>query len=175
MSNSSTIFQEYRFILSDFVIINKYVDIATIDAFSDLLSEVQWSFSSADSLRFDVLIIEHRQEWEDLWLSADIEILEDKEVQLSVRSSLFHLWNNIRNGNERCEIEDTSIAPVDLINDSYTGQMFLLGTILMIDLLKCRYFYISKFPHFDPEICPFHTELSRKESGRDDWKCQIVQ
>jgi trehalose/maltose hydrolase-like predicted phosphorylase len=109
------------------MIINKYVGVATTDAFSNPLLEAQHSSFSARSLGFDTLVMEHRQGWEDLWMSADIEIPGDKEIQLSVRSSMFHLWTNVRNGNEGRGIGDTSIAPAGLTSDSYAGQVRILG------------------------------------------------
>ena len=82
--------------------------------------------SSASALQdgFDSLLEEHRQGWEALWNSADIEVPGNEEVQLSARSALFHLWSNVRSGAEGKGIGDSSIAPAGLTSDSYAGQIF---------------------------------------------------
>jgi len=70
------------------------------------------------------LVGEHRDGWDAIWNSADIEVPGNEEIQLSVRSALFHLWSNVRNGTEQPGIGDTSIAPAGLTSDSYAGQIF---------------------------------------------------
>jgi trehalose/maltose hydrolase-like predicted phosphorylase len=107
------------------VCITKYVGVASTDAFSDPLLIAKQSSSSAFSEGWDVLVAEHREAWDALWDSADIEVPGDEEIQLSVRSALFHLWSNVRNGSEGPGIGDTSIAPAGLTSDSYAGQVFL--------------------------------------------------
>ena len=74
---------------------------------------------------FDTLLTEHRQAWDLLWQSADVEVPGNEEIQLSVRSALFHLWSNARNGNEGRGLGDTSIAPAGLTSDSYAGQVVI--------------------------------------------------
>jgi trehalose/maltose hydrolase-like predicted phosphorylase len=123
-SNSSTVSQGYKFTLSGPVVINKYVGIASTDAFPDPLSEAQSTSSQALSDGFDALVGEHRDAWDAIWDSADIEVPGNEEVQLSARSALFHLWSNVRNGSEGRGIGDTSIAPAGLTSDSYAGQIF---------------------------------------------------
>lgn len=105
------------------MVVTKYVGIATSDAFQDPLAEAQRSSSSARLVGFDSLVREHRQGWEELWSSADIEVPGNEEVQLAVRSSLFHLWSNVRSGEEGPGIGDSSIAPAGLTGDSYAGQV----------------------------------------------------
>ena len=122
-SDPSTVAQGYKFVISDFVAITKYVGIASTDAFTDPLGEAQDSASTAFNEGFDSLVAEHREAWEGLWSSADIEVPGNEEVQLSVRSALFHLWSNIRSGYEQPGIGDTSIAPAGLTSDSYAGQV----------------------------------------------------
>jgi trehalose/maltose hydrolase-like predicted phosphorylase len=122
-SNSSTIAQGYRFTITDSVILTKYVGIASTDAFPDPLTEAETTSSSALYEGWDSLVTEHRQAWDALWSSADIEIPGNQEVQVSSRSALFHLWSNVRNGSEGPGIGDSSIAPAGLTSDSYAGQV----------------------------------------------------
>ena len=152
-SNSSTVAQGYKFVVSDFVAITKYVGIASTDAFTDPLGEAQNSSSTALNEGFDSLVAEHREAWESLWSSADIEVPGNEEVQLSVRSALFHLWSNIRSGYEQPGIGDTSIAPAGLTSDSYAGQVVTRRIILIIDFLGCRYVHVSWSLGFDARLC----------------------
>jgi trehalose/maltose hydrolase-like predicted phosphorylase len=122
-SNASTIAQGYSFLLSDPVVIIKYVGVASTDAFEDPLSIAQNTSSQALQDGFDALVSEHRSAWDALWSSADIEVPGNQEVQLSARSALFHLWSNVRSGFERPGVGDTSIAPAGLTSDSYAGQV----------------------------------------------------
>jgi trehalose/maltose hydrolase-like predicted phosphorylase len=128
-TNSSTVAQGYQFLLSGPAVILKYVGIASTDAFSDPLVEAQNTSSQALSDGYDAVLSEHRQAWDDLWSSADIEVPNDEEVQLTARSALFHLWTNVRSGYEPPGIGDTSIAPAGLTSDSYAGQVFPLKSI----------------------------------------------
>jgi trehalose/maltose hydrolase-like predicted phosphorylase len=122
-SDASTVAQGYSFTLCETVILTKYVGVASTDAFPDPLSEAVGSSSDALAVGFDCLVVEHREAWDALWNSADIEVPGDEEVQLSARSALFHLWSNIRSGDEGPGIGDTSIAPAGLTSDSYAGQV----------------------------------------------------
>ena len=124
-SNSSTVAQGYKFVLSDSVAITKYVGVASTDAFADPLAEAKRSSSSAVACGWDALVKEHRGAWGALWSSADIEVPGNQEVQLSVRSAMFHLWSNVRSGSEGPGLGDTSIAPAGLTSDSYAGQVFI--------------------------------------------------
>ena len=121
--NPSTVSQGYKFVLSGPLSITKYVGIASSDAFLDPRWEAQKTSSQAYDDGFVALVAEHREGWEALWSSADIEVPGNEEVQLSARAALFHLWSNIRSGYERPGIGDTSIAPAGLTSDSYAGQV----------------------------------------------------
>jgi trehalose/maltose hydrolase-like predicted phosphorylase len=125
-ANISTIAQGYSFLLSDPVVIIKYVGVASTDAFEDPLSTAQSTSSQALEAGFGALLSEHRSAWDDLWSSADIEVPGNEEIQLSARSALFHLWSNVRSGFEGPGIGDTSIAPAGLTSDSYAGQVSLI-------------------------------------------------
>ena len=124
-ANSSTISQAYSLLLTaDPIIITKYVGIASTDAFPDPLTTAKNSSSEALSDGFETLLSEHTQAWESLWSSADIQVPGNEEIQLSARSALFHLWSNVRSGDEGPGIGDSSIAPAGLTSDSYAGQIF---------------------------------------------------
>jgi trehalose/maltose hydrolase-like predicted phosphorylase len=152
-SNSSTVAQGYKFVLSDFVAITKYVGVASTDAFTDPLGEAQSSSSAAFNEGFDSLVAEHREAWESLWSSADIEVPGNEEVQLSARSALFHLWSNIRSGYEQPGIGDTSIAPAGLTSDSYAGQVLRWKTMLSVDILGRRYVHVPRSFSVDAGLC----------------------
>lgn len=139
--------------VSDFVAITKYVGIASTDAFTDPFGEAQNSSSMAFNEGFDWLVAEHREAWEGLWSSADIEVPGNEEVQLSVRSALFHLWSNIRSGYEQPGIGDTSIAPAGLTSDSYAGQVLRWKIILIADFLGCRYVHVPRSFGIDAGLC----------------------
>src|SRR5215471_13377920 len=79
-SDLSTVAQGYKFIVSDFVAITKYVGIASTDAFTDPLSEALNSSSKAFNDGFDYVVAEHREAWERLWSSADIEVSGNEEI-----------------------------------------------------------------------------------------------
>jgi len=152
-SDLSTVAQGYKFIVSDFVAITKYVGIASTDAFTDPLSEALNSSSKAFNDGFDYVVAEHREAWERLWSSADIEVPGNEEIQLSARSALFHLWSNIRSGYEQPGIGDTSIAPAGLTSDSYAGQVLQWKTMLIVDFLGCRYVHVPWSFGVDAGLC----------------------
>jgi len=110
--------------LTGSAVINKFVGVASTDAFQDPFSVAENTSSQALNDGFMQLVGEHRDGWDAIWNSADIEVPGNEEIQLSVRSALFHLWSNVRNGTEQPGIGDTSIAPAGLTSDSYAGQIF---------------------------------------------------
>jgi trehalose/maltose hydrolase-like predicted phosphorylase len=173
-SNSSTVAQGYKFILSDFVAITKYVGVASTDAFTDPLSEAQNSSSLALNEGFDSLVTEHREAWESLWSSADIEVPGNEEIQLSARSALFHLWSNIRSGYEQPGIGDTAIAPAGLTSDSYAGLVLLWNIMLTVDILGCRYVHVTWPFGVDAGLCSLNRELSSEESRSCDAECEAI-
>jgi len=128
-TNTSTVSQAYQFNLPSPAVIMKYVGIASTDAFTDPLGMAQNTSSQALSDGWTTLLNDHVQGWEALWTSADIEVLDDEEVQLSARSALYHLWTNVRSGYEQPGIGDTSIAPSGLTSDSYAGQVDLTNVL----------------------------------------------
>jgi trehalose/maltose hydrolase-like predicted phosphorylase len=156
-SNPSTVSQGYQFVLSGVVDVTKYVGVASSDAFLDPYGEAQNSSSQAFNDGFDALVIEHREGWDALWSSADIEVPGDEEVQLSARSALFHLWSNIRSGYEQPGIGDTSIAPAGLTSDSYAGQVTQFVVMLTIDFLGCGYVYVSWSLGLDTRFCTLNS------------------
>ena len=122
-TNSSTVSQGYKFVLAGPVAITKYVAVASTDAFPDPLGEAINCSSQGSKDGWFALIEEHRTAWNELWSSADIEVPDNQEVQLTARSALFNLWSNVRSGLERPGIGDSSIAPAGLTSDSYAGQV----------------------------------------------------
>jgi trehalose/maltose hydrolase-like predicted phosphorylase len=154
--NSLTVSQGYKFIVSDSVLITKYVGIASTDAFTDPLSQAKNTSNQACADGFDAVVHEHKQAWEELWDSADIEVPNNEEIQLSARSALFHLWSNIRSGYEQPGIGDTSIAPAGLTSDSYAGQVFDSYYVVDLDFLGRRYIYVSRSPGLNTRICTFN-------------------
>lgn len=74
------------------VTIYKFVGISSSDAFPNRnLSTAKYSTLAAKSAGWDALIQEHILAWDRVWLAADIEISNDRELLTSVRASLFHL------------------------------------------------------------------------------------
>jgi trehalose/maltose hydrolase-like predicted phosphorylase len=79
------------------------------------------------------LVEEHKSAWEDIWSEGgEIEIKGAgkggdsmlDELQMTTRSSIFHLLANVRDGNEGPGLGDNSIAPAGLTSDSYAGGIF---------------------------------------------------
>ena len=155
-ANTATVAQGYQFSLSDPVVILKYVGIASTDAFVDPLGQAQISSSQALNDGWDAVLCEHIQGWEDLWASADIEVPDNQEVQLSARSALFHLWSNVRSGFEPPGLGDTSIAPAGLTSDSYAGQVLRRIPKLTLDLLGRGYVHVSWTTGSYSRLCPLN-------------------
>ena len=173
-SDLPTVSQGYKFVVSDSVSITKYVGIASTDAFADPLCQAQNTSTQAFEDGFDVIVAEHKQAWEELWASADIEVPNNEEVQLSVRSALFHLWSNVRSGYEQPGIGDSSIAPAGLTSDSYAGQVIPKITDLIVDFLGCRYFHVSWSFGFNARLCPLNRQLSSQKLGCRNAECKAI-
>lgn len=108
------------------VSIVKYVGIASSDAFPESESQTaEFTIQTAIDTGYTALLEEHKRAWADLWDSADIVIPgeEQKQLQLAVRASFFHLLSNVRQGSEPKGLGDNSIAPAGLTSDSYAGQV----------------------------------------------------
>ena len=60
-SNLSTVSQGYKFILSESVLITKYIEIASTDSFTDPLGEAKDISNQAYADEFDAIVHEHEQ------------------------------------------------------------------------------------------------------------------
>jgi trehalose/maltose hydrolase-like predicted phosphorylase len=67
---------------------------------------------------FDRLLGEHRAEWAQRWLDADIAIEGDERLQAAVRFSLFHLMSSVRDHGE------AAVGARGLTGPGYRGHVF---------------------------------------------------
>lgn len=134
-NNKSTIAQSYLVTPSGGKLtVIKAVGIASSDAFKGIEKETALSAAKkALSDGWDKVVKEHESAWEDIWSEGgEIEIMGAgkggdsmlDELQMTSRSSLFHLLANVRDGNEGPGLGDNSIAPAGLTSDSYAGGIF---------------------------------------------------
>ncbi|KAJ2960828.1 hypothetical protein NQZ79_g3891 [Umbelopsis isabellina] len=134
-NNKSTIAQSYSVTPSGGKLtVIKAVGIASSDAFKGKEKETALSAAKkALSDGWDKVVKEHESAWEDIWSEGgEIEIMGAgkggdsmlDELQMTSRSSLFHLLANVRDGNEGPGLGDNSIAPAGLTSDSYAGGIF---------------------------------------------------
>ncbi|RFU27066.1 hypothetical protein B7463_g9262, partial [Scytalidium lignicola] len=125
--NVSTISQSWTLKLTAGVPITlyKYVGIASTDAFGQDAKSIARSTSLvAKTSKWESLIQTHSEAWDNLWESADIAVPGNKEIQTTLRASLYHLLANLRPGTEGPGIGDISISPSGLSSDSYGGYIF---------------------------------------------------
>jgi trehalose/maltose hydrolase-like predicted phosphorylase len=134
-NNKSTIAQSYSVTASGGKLtVIKAVGIASSDAFKGVEKETALSAAkTALSDGWNSLVEEHKSAWEDIWSEGgEIEIKGAgkggdsmlDELQMTTRSSIFHLLANVRDGNEGPGLGDNSIAPAGLTSDSYAGGIF---------------------------------------------------
>jgi trehalose/maltose hydrolase-like predicted phosphorylase len=97
--------------------VTKYVGTASSQDCDDPHSTARAAAAAAADAGWGDLLAEHEAAWADLW-RADIEVLGDPELQLSVRASLFYLLQSTRAG------VDWSLAPCGLSGDGYNGHVF---------------------------------------------------
>ncbi|CAN6670291.1 periplasmic acid trehalase Ath1p [Trichomonascus vanleenenianus] len=126
-TNASTISQQMPLRLQQkqtFTVI-KYVGVTSTDAFpEDPLGAAKQATLNATSDGWDTLMQQHNSAWATLWDQADVIVPGDEEVQLSVRSTLFHLLANVRDGSEAPGFGDNSVTVGGLSSDSYAGLIF---------------------------------------------------
>lgn len=136
-SNASTISQDFTLEITGgrTVSVLKYVGIASSDAFPDTMETARNAALEAKDCGWDALVAEHRAAWDELWEDADIVIPgeEQKEMQIAIRATLFHLLSNIRSGNEEnTALGDNSVAVGGLASDSYAGLVFWDADLWML-------------------------------------------
>jgi trehalose/maltose hydrolase-like predicted phosphorylase len=98
-------------------VVTKYVGMASSQDCEDPLSTARGAAAAATDAGWGELLAEHEGAWADLW-RADIEVVGDPELQLSVRASMFYLLQSTRAG------VDWSLSPCGLSGDGYNGHVF---------------------------------------------------
>ena len=88
---------------------------------------------------YEVLLAEHRTEWEARWDRCDVEIGGSPSDQLAIRLSLYHLLRCLVPGDDRVAIEPKGFA-----GDAYFGrffwdtEMYLLPFFLYTDPARAK-------------------------------------
>ncbi|KUL86777.1 hypothetical protein ZTR_04773 [Talaromyces verruculosus] len=125
--NPSTIAQSWKVLLQkdQTLVVSKYVGIASSDGFPrQTFSTAKRAALEAKEASWDKLVSEHLQEWEDTWNAADIIIPGDKQLQTSVRASIFHILTNMPHNIRGPGLNDNSIMTGGLSSESYAGLIF---------------------------------------------------
>lgn len=127
-TNSSTISQEFSTTLkgNKTFVIQKYVGIASSDAFKYPFDEAKKAAEQAKKVSWGSLVEEHIDAWEELWDQGEVMVHDEKyaNLQTSFRASLFHLLSNVRSAEEGTGVGDNSISVGGLASDSYAGLVF---------------------------------------------------
>jgi trehalose/maltose hydrolase-like predicted phosphorylase len=95
----------------------KFVGVDTALTTADPRAAAVAASQSAAQQGWSSLLSGHVTAWDDLWQS-DIEVPDQPDLQAWLRSGLYGLLSNIREG------EDDSISPVGLTSDNYAGLIF---------------------------------------------------
>lgn len=160
-TSNATVFQSFELTVppSGELVLTKYVGIASGLAFPTNANDTaRESAQTAREDGWDALVSEHRQAWDSIWNEGgDIVLHADtndtRRLQQSVRSSLFHLLANVRNGSEGIGLGDNSIAPAGLTSDSYAGAIFWDAETWMYPSL------LALFPAFAESINNYRDRL----------------
>ncbi|KAK9431639.1 glycosyl hydrolase family 65 central catalytic domain-containing protein [Lipomyces doorenjongii] len=102
----------------------KFVGIASSDAYKNPKRVAAYTARIGAAIGYRLAKADHKLAWHKLWESGDIVFPGDKELQISIRASLFHLLSALRSGDEPSGRGDNSIAVSGLSSDSYGGMVF---------------------------------------------------
>ncbi|MDP1676517.1 MAG: glycoside hydrolase family 65 protein [Bacteroidota bacterium] len=92
--------------------------ICTSKDVSDPLNESERQPIYALQEGLDKMLNKHKNAWDELWKSGDIEIKSDLDAQQRVRFALYNLYSFIRPGSRQ------SIPPMGLSSQGYNGHIF---------------------------------------------------
>ncbi|KAI9809039.1 MAG: hypothetical protein M1825_002328 [Sarcosagium campestre] len=143
-ANETTIGQTYDVKLKAGVkyTFDKYVGVASSDAFPDPESVARNASRSAQSLGWDSLIAEHKAAWAetlpksaiDDFTGSDGKLPDDPNIlnmQISSVLTPFYLLQNTLKGNAGPSLGDNSISVAGLSGDSYGGLVFWDADLFM--------------------------------------------
>ncbi|KAH8703343.1 putative maltose phosphorylase [Talaromyces proteolyticus] len=136
--------------------VSKYAGIASTDGFpQQAFTTAKKAALEAKAMPWSVLVSEHRQEWEETWDSADIIIPGDKELQRSVRASLFHTFTDMPHKIEGRGLNDNSLMPGGLSSESYAGLIFWdAETWIYPSVLALHPQYARAFTNYRSRLLP---------------------
>lgn len=99
----------------------KYVSVVSSMNYpeKELINAGKKSLEQAFSKKFDKLLAEHKQEWEENWSHSDIIIEGDARAQQGIRFNIFHL-NQTYSG----EDERLNIGPKGFTGEKYGGSTY---------------------------------------------------
>ena len=100
----------YRFAIAGGICTSKDV--------SDPINESERQPIYAQQEGIDNILNKHKQAWNELWTSGDIEIEGDLEAQQRVRFALYNLYSYIRSDSRQ------SLPPMGLSSQGYNGHVF---------------------------------------------------
>lgn len=157
--NESTISQQVPVKLKKgetFTVI-KYVGMVSTDAFPvDTFVVARQASTNASETEWSDLLEEHNQAWKEIWNDADIIVPGDEQLQISARSSIYHLLSNVRKGSEGHGLGDNSIPVGGLSSDSYAGLIFWDADLWMYPGL------LAMYPEYATSINNYRTRLHRQ-------------
>ncbi|KAB5585706.1 glycoside hydrolase family 65 protein [Coniochaeta sp. 2T2.1] len=125
-TNTSSIAQTWDVTLDpgETLSVFKFVGIASTTAIpEETLSFVKDSAKSAKSdVSWEQLVAEHNSKWDAAWNDADILVPGDRDLQVRVRASLFHILSSLLSN--ETGLAQHSITVGGLSSDSYAGLIF---------------------------------------------------
>ena len=107
------------------LVVYKYVGIMSTEYSESVDDNLELALNTVDTSRgnFDELLSIHKRAWADLYNDAFIEIPSDSLLELTVRSSLYHLIANTRAHNVSAS-RGLKLPVSGLSSDSYAGLVF---------------------------------------------------
>ncbi len=113
--------KKYRFAIAGGICTSKEV----ADPFNE--SERQAIYALKEGI--DNLLNRHREAWETLWKTGDIQISGDLNAQQQVRFALYNLYASVRQDSR------LSLAPMGLTSQGYNGHIFWDSELWMFPVL----------------------------------------
>jgi maltose phosphorylase len=99
----------------------KYVSVVSSMNYpeANLIEEGKLSLEKAYQKKFDQLLTEHKQQWEENWSHSDIIIEGDAKAQQGIRFNIFHLNQTYSGKDERL-----NIGPKGFTGEKYGGSTY---------------------------------------------------
>lgn len=105
------------------VTVHKYVGIASSEYIGGSTLDFAKEIAKSNSGNYEKVLAEHNGAWKAVYNDAFIEIPSDEILEMTTRSSLYHLLANTRTYNVSAE-RGLPVAVSGLSSDSYGGMVF---------------------------------------------------